>query len=107
MLSLGREPRDRARKRKKSRGAATDIFGQDRGSSQVQRQVSGTASRYRNQEQRQISGATVRLREAVVVTSGSVKRGSSRWPADVKGRPVQPVRSTLDIGWLTGLWGRI
>jgi len=29
----------------------------------------------------------------------------SRWPADVKGKPVEPVRSTLDIGCLTG-WER-
>ena len=27
----------------------------------------------------------------------------SRWSADVKGKPVKPVRSTLDIGCLTGL----
>jgi hypothetical protein len=40
--------------------------------------------------------------EAVVVTSGSFKRGGSRWPFDVKGEPVEPVRSTLDIECLTG-----
>jgi four helix bundle protein len=38
-----------------------------------------------------------------VVTSGSFGGESSRWPADVKGKPVKPVRSTLDIGCLTGL----
>ena len=37
-----------------------------------------------------------------MVTSGSFKRGSSRWSADVKGKPVKPVRSSLDIGCLTG-----
>ncbi|MCW8984170.1 MAG: four helix bundle protein [Thermoanaerobaculales bacterium] len=40
--------------------------------------------------------------EAVVVTSESFGGEGSRWPADVKGRPVKPVRSTLDIGCLTG-----
>jgi hypothetical protein len=38
--------------------------------------------------------------------SGSFKRVSSRWSADVKGEPVKPVRSTLDIGCLTGLGER-
>jgi four helix bundle protein len=37
-----------------------------------------------------------------MVNSGSFKKGSSRWSADVKGKPVKPVRSTLDIGCLTG-----
>jgi four helix bundle protein len=45
------------------------------------------------------------MREGVVVTSGSFKRGSSRWSADVKGRPVKSVRSTLDIVCLTGSRG--
>jgi four helix bundle protein len=49
----------------------------------------------------------VRVCEAVVVTSGSFKRGSSRWSDDVKGKPVKPVRSTLDIVCLTGLRGRM
>jgi hypothetical protein len=31
-----------------------------------------------------MSGAAARVREAVVVTTGSFKRGSSRWPADVE-----------------------
>jgi four helix bundle protein len=39
-----------------------------------------------------------------VVTSGSFEGEGSRWPADVKGKPVEPVRSTLDIGSLTGSW---
>jgi len=81
---------------------ATDIFGEDRGSDQVQRQASGTASRDRNQEQRQRSAAVARVCEGVVVTSGSFQMGCSRWPADVKGKPVKPVRRTLDIGRLTG-----
>ncbi len=38
----------------------------------------------------------VSVREVAVVTSGSFKRESSRWPRDVKGRPVKPVRSTFD-----------
>jgi len=47
--------------------------------------------------------ATVSVREAVMVISGSFNKGSSRWAADVKGKPVKPVRRTLDIGCLTGL----
>jgi hypothetical protein len=54
---------------------ATGIFGNGRGSGQAQRQVSGTASRYRNQKQRQMSGAVASVREAVVVTSGSFETG--------------------------------
>ena len=54
-----------------------------------------------------MSGAEVRVCEGVVVASGSFEAKDSRWPADFKGRPVKPVRSTLDIGCLTGLWGRI
>jgi hypothetical protein len=50
-----------------------------------------------------MAGALDKLREGVVVTSGSFKRKSSRWPADVKGKPIRSVRSTLDIGCLTGL----
>jgi four helix bundle protein len=37
-----------------------------------------------------------------VVTSGSFGGVHSRWPDDVKGKPVKPVRSTLDIVCLTG-----
>ena len=33
-----------------------------------------------------------------MVASGSFGLRDSRWEADVKGRPVKPVRSTLDIG---------
>ena len=39
-----------------------------------------------------------------MITSGSFSLRDSRWAADVKGRPVKPVRSTLDIGRTTGLW---
>ena len=49
------------------------------------------------------AGAAVSVCEAVVATSGSFNTGNSRWAADVKGKPVKPVRSTLDIGCLTGL----
>jgi four helix bundle protein len=52
-------------------------------------------------------GAAVSVREGVAVTSGSFKRRSSRWPDDVKGKPVKPVRSTLDIVCLTGSRGRM
>jgi hypothetical protein len=38
-----------------------------------------------------------------MVTSGSFDIRCSRWAADVKGKPVKPVSSTLDIGCLTGL----
>jgi hypothetical protein len=54
-----------------------------------------------------VTGAATGVSEAVVVTSGSFKKRNSRRPADVKGKPVKPVRSTLDIGCLTGSWGRI
>jgi hypothetical protein len=37
-----------------------------------------------------------------MVISGSFNKGSSRWAADVKGKPVKPVRSTLDIDCTTG-----
>jgi four helix bundle protein len=37
-----------------------------------------------------------------MATSGSFEVGCSRWTADGKGKPVKPVRSTLDIGYLTG-----
>jgi four helix bundle protein len=37
-----------------------------------------------------------------MVTSGSFGEEGSRWPDDVKGKPVKPVRSTLDIVCLTG-----
>jgi four helix bundle protein len=37
-----------------------------------------------------------------MVTSRSFGAERSRWPADVKGKPVKPVRSTLDIVRLTG-----
>ena len=37
-----------------------------------------------------------------MVTSGSFGGEGSRWPAEVKGKPVKPVRSTLDFGCLTG-----
>jgi four helix bundle protein len=49
-----------------------------------------------------MSGPAVRVREDVVVTSGSFRREGSRWPFDVKGKPVEPVGSTLDIECLTG-----
>jgi four helix bundle protein len=49
-----------------------------------------------------MSGAVARVCEDVMVTSGSFGAKGSRWPADVKGKPVKPVRSTLDIGRLTG-----
>jgi four helix bundle protein len=38
-----------------------------------------------------------------MATSGSFETGSSRRAADVKGKPVKPVRCTLDIGCTTGL----
>jgi four helix bundle protein len=38
---------------------------------------------------------------------GRSKREDSRWPFDVKGKPVKPVRSTLDIECLTGSRGRL
>ena len=42
-----------------------------------------------------------------MITSGSFKGRSSRWAADVKGKPATgPVFRTLDIGCLTGLWKR-
>jgi four helix bundle protein len=41
--------------------------------------------------------------EAYVVTSGSFNLGVAGEATDVKGKPVEPVRSTLDIGCLTGL----
>ena len=44
------------------------------------------------------SGTAIGAREVVVVTSGSFETGCSRWAADVKGKPVKPVRGTLDIG---------
>jgi hypothetical protein len=37
-----------------------------------------------------------------MVTSGSFRKRGSRWAAEVKGKPVEPVRSTLDIGCTTG-----
>jgi hypothetical protein len=54
---------------------ATDIFDEDRGSVQVQQQVSGTASRCRDQHQRLMSGAVASVCEAVVVTSRSFETG--------------------------------
>jgi hypothetical protein len=54
------------------------------------------------------SGAAVRFCEAVgMVTSGSFNKGDSRWPFDVKGKPVKPVRSTLDIECLAGSMGHM
>ena len=47
-------------------------------------------------------GAEIRFCEAVMVTSGSFRSRHSRWAADVKRKPVKLVRSTLDIGCLTG-----
>jgi len=37
-----------------------------------------------------------------MVTSESFRKRGSRWAAEVKGKPVKPVRSTLDIGCATG-----
>ena len=38
---------------------------------------------------------------------GRSRGKGSRWSADVKGKPVKPVRSILDIGCLTGSKGRM
>ena len=38
---------------------------------------------------------------------GRSRKEGSRWPAAVKGKPVKPVRSTLDSGCLTGSKGRM
>jgi four helix bundle protein len=54
------------------------------------------------QRQRSGAGAEGSVGETVMVTSGSFGLRDSRWAADVKGRPVKPVRSTLDIGCTTG-----
>ena len=54
------------------------MCGEGRGSSQFQKQWS--------------------VWEAVVVTSVSFGRESSRWPFEVKGKPVGPVRSSLRGG---------
>ena len=74
-IAWGVSPRFVVNKKKRSRGAATDIFGEDSGSSQVQGQVPGTAIRGRVQIQRRFSGAEVRVREGAMVTSGSFKKG--------------------------------
>jgi four helix bundle protein len=42
-----------------------------------------------------------------MVTSGRSGGEGSRWPFDVKGKPVKPVRSTPDIECLTGFKGRM
>jgi hypothetical protein len=106
MFSLGREPRF-AGTDKKSAGerrqisvARTGAEDRFRGRSQIQK--SGTGIRNSDWIQRQRS-----VCEAAVVTSGSFETEGSRWPFDVKGKPVEPVRSTLDIEWLTGSMGGV
>jgi hypothetical protein len=42
-----------------------------------------------------MTGAAVSVCEAAMVTSGSFNLGHSRWAADVKGKPVKPVRRSL------------
>jgi four helix bundle protein len=54
------------------------------------------------QGQRRLPRTAVRYRAAVTVTSGSFRKLHSRWAADVKGKPVKPVRGTLDTGCTTG-----
>ena len=56
----------------------------------------------RGQGQGQWPGAAIRVREGVMVTSGPFKGEGSRWAAEVKGKPVEPVRGTLDLGCHTG-----
>jgi hypothetical protein len=78
---------------------AHEIFDGSRDRTQRQGQVTGAAAG--NSGQRQ--AAEVRCSGRGMAPSGSFRSGYSRWPADVKGKPVKPVRSTLDIGCLTGL----
>ena len=56
-------------------------------------------------EQRQQTEAVDQRGDGSMVTSGSFWCRRSRWAADVKGKPVKPVRSTLDIGCPTGMRG--
>jgi len=50
-----------------------------------------------------MTAAEVRFCEGIVVTSESFGGEGSRWAFEVKGKPVKPVRSTLDIECLTGI----
>ena len=72
--------------------------------------VAAFRGRVRERRQRQVAGAAtgaeIRFNDGGMVTSGSFNTGSSRWAADVKGKPVKPVRSTLDIVCTAGLGRR-
>ena len=73
------------------------------------------AFRVRGRYQVRRSGAETRHRDSFQGhKAGCVRapwsprgRSEGKVPADVKGRPVKPVRSTLDIGCLTGSKGRM
>ena len=68
-----------------------------------QRQESGAGLRSSVGSQGQRSGCS----RALWPPPDRSKWAGSRWPFDVKGKPVEPVRSTLDIECLTGSMGRM